>query len=48
VGRLSLVIAVFFAISAALCAAFFFAAPLAMSVIASAACGAAWWRLRGK
>ncbi len=48
VGRLSLVIAVFFAISAALCAAFFFAAPLVMSAIASAACGAAWWRLRGK
>ena len=46
VRRLSLVIAVFFAASAALCAAFFFAAPLATSVIASAACGAAWWRLR--
>jgi hypothetical protein len=48
VGRLSLVIALFFATSAALCAAFFFAAPLVMSVIASAACGAAWWRLRGR
>jgi hypothetical protein len=47
VGRLSLVIAVFFATSAALCAVFFFVAPLAMSVIASAGCGAAWWRLRG-
>ena len=47
-GRLSLVIAVFFAISTALCAVFFFAAPLATSFIASVACGAAWWRLRGK
>jgi len=46
VRRVSLVIAAFFAISAALCAVFFFAAPLAMSVIAAAACGAAWWRLR--
>ncbi len=47
VRRLSLVIAAFFAMSAGLCAAFFFAAPLATSVIASVACGAAWWRLRG-
>jgi hypothetical protein len=46
VRRLSLVLAVFFATSAGLCAAFFFAAPLAMSVIASLACAAAWWRLR--
>ncbi len=46
VGRLSLVMAVFFASSAALSAAFFFVAPLVTSVVASAACGAAWWRLR--
>ena len=46
VRRLSLVIAVFFAISAALCGAFFFAAPLVTSAIASAACWATWWRLR--
>ena len=46
VRRLSLVIAVFFATSAALCAVFFFAAPLVLSVIASATCGVAWWRLR--
>jgi hypothetical protein len=43
---LSLVLALFFATSAGLCAAFFFAAPLLMSVIASAACAGAWWRLR--
>jgi hypothetical protein len=45
VGRLSLLIALFFAISAALCGLFFFAAPLVMSAVASAACAAAWWRL---
>jgi hypothetical protein len=47
VSRLSLVLALFFAASAALSAAFFFAAPLVTSLVASAACGAAWWRLRG-
>jgi len=46
VGRLALVIAAFFAISAALCGLFFFAAPLVMSGIAAAACAGAWWRLR--
>jgi hypothetical protein len=46
VRRASLVIAIFFAASAILCAVFFFAAPLVLSVIASATCGAAWWRLR--
>jgi hypothetical protein len=47
VGRLSLVLAVFFAASAALSATFFFVAPLVTSVVAALACGAAWWRLRG-
>jgi hypothetical protein len=46
VGRLSLVLAVFFAVSAGLSAAFFFVAPLVTSVVAAVACGAAWWRLR--
>jgi hypothetical protein len=46
VRRVSLVIALFFATSVALCAIFFFAAPLAMSALASAACAAAYFRLR--
>jgi hypothetical protein len=46
VRRVSLVVALFFAISTALCAVFFFAAPMVASAVASAACGAAWWRLR--
>jgi hypothetical protein len=47
VGRMALVIATFFAVSAALCAKFFFGMPLLMSLVAALACGAAWWRLRG-
>ena len=46
VGRLSLVVSVFFAVSVVLCAMFFFAPPLVMSAVASASCAAAWWRLR--
>jgi hypothetical protein len=46
VRRLSLVIALFFAVSAALCVKFFFIAPLVTSLIASVSCAAAWWRLR--
>jgi len=46
VRRLSLVISLFFASSVVLCALFFFPAPLIMSAIASAACAAAWWRLK--
>jgi hypothetical protein len=46
VGRLSLVVSVFFGVSVALCAMFFFVAPLATSAVASAACAAAFWRLR--
>lgn len=47
VRRMSLLIAIFFAVSAGLCAKFFFIMPLAMSVIAALALGATWWRLRG-
>jgi hypothetical protein len=46
VGRLSLVIAVFFVASVGLCGAFFFIVPLVMSAIAAVSCGAAWWKLR--
>jgi hypothetical protein len=46
VRRLSLVLALSFATSAALCALFFFVAPLATSVIAALACAAAWSCLR--
>jgi len=46
VRRVSLVLALFFATSAALCVAFFFVAPLVCSVVAACACAAAWWRLR--
>jgi len=45
VGRLSLVIGVFFAVGTGLSGAFFFIAPLIMSVVAALACGAAWWKL---
>ena len=46
VRRLSILFSIFFAVSAALCAKFFFAAPLVMSVIASLALGLAAMRLR--
>jgi len=46
VRRLSLVVAVFFAISAGLCTTFFFIAPLVTSAIASLACALAFVRLR--
>lgn len=46
VARISLVLALFFAVSVALCVMFFFAAPLAMSALACAALAAAWLRLR--
>jgi hypothetical protein len=46
VGRLSLVIGVFFAVGAGLSGAFFFMAPLVMCSVAALACGTVWWKLR--
>lgn len=45
VRRLTAVCTLFFAVGAGLCFRYFFIAPLACSVIATLACGAAWIRL---
>jgi uncharacterized membrane protein len=45
VRRLAFVSTLFFAVATALCARYFFIAPLACSAIATIACGVAWLRL---
>jgi hypothetical protein len=48
VGRMSLVIGLFFVASVGLCAAYFFIAPVVFSAVAASSAGAAWWKLRSR